>query len=59
MLIVFQTFSGIFVEILGGGGLGGVNDWHVMQFPISSSTNLFTLKQKTLLHERVLVFIIP
>ena len=59
MLIVFQTFSGIFVEILGGGGLGGVNDWYVMQFPISPSTNLFTLKQKTLLHERVLVFIIP
>ena len=59
MLIVFQTFSGIFVEIIGTGGLGGVNDLHVMQFPISSLTNLFMLKRKTLLRKRALVFIIP
>ena len=41
MVVVFQTFSGIFVETIGCGGLCGVEDWHVMQFPISSSTRLF------------------
>ena len=59
MLIVFQTFSGIFVEAIGCGSLGSVNDWHVMQFLIPSSTNLFMLKKKTSLRKRALGFTIP
>ena len=40
MLTVFETFSGISFERTGCDGLGGVNDWHAMQFKIYSN-NLF------------------
>ena len=59
MLTVFQTLSAIFAETISCGGLSGANDWHVMQFPIPSSTDLFMLKMKTLLRKRASVFIIP
>ena len=42
MLIISQTVPGICVETIGCGGLGGVNDWHAMQFSISSSTTRYS-----------------